>query len=59
MATRPKNSSPTLLKPDQWQRLISRLGQIENPEVPVTPSKYSLPDETAIGGGSAGSGNGD
>ncbi len=34
-----------LLKPDQWQRLISRLGQIENPKVPIEPSKYSLPDE--------------
>ncbi|HVD87175.1 MAG TPA: lytic murein transglycosylase [Solirubrobacterales bacterium] len=33
-----------LLKPDQWQRLINRLGEIENPEVPVKPSKYSLPD---------------
>ena len=34
-----------LLKPDQWQRLIGRLGQIENPEVPVHPSEFSLPDE--------------
>jgi hypothetical protein len=34
----------TLLKPDQWQRLIDRLGQIENPEVPLGPSPYSLPD---------------
>ncbi|MFL5832479.1 MAG: lytic murein transglycosylase [Solirubrobacterales bacterium] len=42
-----------LLKPDQWQRLIDRLGQIENPSVPVRPSKYALPD-TANGGLSAG-----
>jgi Transglycosylase SLT domain len=42
-----------LLKPDQWQRLIGRLGQIENPDVPVHPSKYSLPDQTN-GGLSAG-----
>ena len=42
-----------LLKPDQWQRLIDRLGQIENPDVPVHPSKYALPDETN-GGISAG-----
>jgi hypothetical protein len=41
----------TLLKPDQWQRLIDRLSQIENPEVPVKPSKYSLPDEESLGGG--------
>jgi murein DD-endopeptidase MepM/ murein hydrolase activator NlpD len=46
-----------LLKPDQWQRLIDRLGQIENPEVPINPSRFSLPDETAgrnVGGTSAG-----
>jgi hypothetical protein len=41
----------TLLKPDQWQRLIDRLSQIENPEVPVKPSKYSLPDEESPSGG--------
>ncbi len=34
----------TLLKPDQWQRLIDRLGQIENPEVPIKPSPFSEPD---------------
>ena len=33
-----------LLKPDQWQRLIQRLGEIENPDVPIKPSKYSEPD---------------
>jgi hypothetical protein len=33
-----------LLKPSQWQRLITRLGQIENPEVPIKPSKSALPD---------------
>jgi murein DD-endopeptidase MepM/ murein hydrolase activator NlpD len=45
-----------LLKPDQWQRLIDRLGQIENPDVPVKPSKYSLPDEKQPGKGSAANG---
>jgi Transglycosylase SLT domain len=40
-----------LLKPDQWQRLIDRLGQIENPEVPVKPSEFSLPDEPERSGG--------
>ncbi len=35
-----------LLDPDQWQRLIDRLGQIENPEVPIAPSKFSEPDRT-------------
>jgi hypothetical protein len=34
----------TLLKPDQWQRLIDRLGEIENPEVPISPSQFSEPD---------------
>jgi len=33
-----------LLKPNQWGHLIDRLGKIENPQVPIEPSKYSLPD---------------
>jgi murein DD-endopeptidase MepM/ murein hydrolase activator NlpD len=33
-----------LLKPEQWQRLVQRLGEIENPDVPIKPSKYSEPD---------------
>jgi len=33
-----------LLKPNQWDHLITRLGKIENPKVPIEPSKYSLPD---------------
>jgi Transglycosylase SLT domain/Peptidase family M23 len=44
-----------LLKPEQWQRLINRLGEIENPDVPVNPSKYALPDKSN-GGLSAGNG---
>jgi hypothetical protein len=44
-----------LLKPEQWQRLIDRLGEIENPDVPVSPSKFAIPDETN-GGISAGTG---
>jgi Transglycosylase SLT domain/Peptidase family M23 len=32
-----------LLKPDQWTRLTDRLEKIENPDVPTTPSKFSLP----------------
>ena len=32
-----------LLKPEQWERLIDRLGEIDNPSVPVGPSDYSLP----------------
>ena len=34
-----------LLKPNQWEHLINRLGKIENPKVPIEPSKYSLPDK--------------
>jgi hypothetical protein len=45
-----------LLKPDQWQRLVDRLGEIENPDVPVSPSKFSIPDQTS-GGLPAGSGD--
>jgi murein DD-endopeptidase MepM/ murein hydrolase activator NlpD len=32
------------LAPGKWDRLIKRLGKIENPTVPSAPSKYSLPD---------------
>jgi hypothetical protein len=52
----PEAQFTALLKPDQWQRLINRLGQIENPDVPVSPSKYAEPD-TTNGGLSAGSGD--
>jgi murein DD-endopeptidase MepM/ murein hydrolase activator NlpD len=38
-----------LLNPEQWQRLIDRLGQIKNPEVPIGPSKFSVPDEVSEG----------
>ena len=51
----PEAQFTALLKPQQWQRLINRLGQIENPDVPVSPSKYAVPDQTngglAAGGG--------
>jgi murein DD-endopeptidase MepM/ murein hydrolase activator NlpD len=32
-----------VLKPEQWERLIDRLGEIENPKVPTKPSDASLP----------------
>jgi len=32
-----------ILKPRQWQRLIDRLGRIENPRVPRRPSRYAVP----------------
>ena len=30
------------LKPSQWIKLIDRLGKIDNPTVPIKPSKYAL-----------------
>jgi hypothetical protein len=32
-----------VLKPGQWNDLIDRLGQIENPVVPTKPSRYAIP----------------
>ena len=32
-----------MLKPDQWRRLIDRLGEIDNPTVPTKPSDAALP----------------
>ncbi len=52
----PEAQFTALLKPSQWQRLVDRLGQIENPDVPVRPSKYAEPD-TADGGLTPGSGD--
>ena len=37
------SSSRQILKPEQWERLIDRLGEIENPTVPTKPSDASLP----------------
>jgi hypothetical protein len=34
-----------VLKPKQWIKLIDRLGEIDNPVVPRTPSKYALPEK--------------
>jgi hypothetical protein len=39
-----------ILKPEQWQRLIQRLGEIQNPKVPSKPSAAALPAK----GGSSG-----
>jgi hypothetical protein len=36
-----------VLEPGQWSDLIARLREIENPVVPTSPSKYSLPAEKA------------
>jgi peptidase M23-like protein len=31
-----------VLKPDQWAKLMKRLGRIDNPAVPMKPSKYAI-----------------
>src|SRR5829696_4576757 len=36
-----------ILKPEQWQRLIERLGEIQNPKVPTKPSDAALPAKGA------------
>ncbi len=36
-----------ILKPSQWERLIDRLGEIDNPDVPTEPSKYATPTKKA------------
>jgi hypothetical protein len=39
-----------VLKPDQWVKLIDRLSQIDNPVVPVKPSKASIPVKSSRAG---------
>jgi murein DD-endopeptidase MepM/ murein hydrolase activator NlpD len=45
--------SPSLgeLSPQKWNRLMQRLGEIDNPQVPTAPSQYSVPDSAAKQGG--------
>jgi len=45
-----------LLKPDQWQRLTQRLGEIDNPQVSPEPSPYAVPDERSKQGAGGGTG---
>ncbi|MFL5819278.1 MAG: lytic murein transglycosylase [Solirubrobacteraceae bacterium] len=35
-----------VLKPDQWVKLVNRLNEIDNPVVPVKPSKAAIPVST-------------
>jgi murein DD-endopeptidase MepM/ murein hydrolase activator NlpD len=39
-----------VLKPDQWVKLIDRLNEIDNPVVPVRPSKAAIPVNPAGNG---------
>ena len=34
--------SISALRPDQWDRLVSGLGRIRNPVVPIRPSRWSI-----------------
>jgi hypothetical protein len=45
-----------LLKPEQWRRLIDRLGEIDNPTVPTEVSDAALPAGKGGKDGKAGSG---
>jgi murein DD-endopeptidase MepM/ murein hydrolase activator NlpD len=38
-----------ILKPGQWERLIDRIGEIDNPSVPTSPSRYAIPTEQGHG----------
>jgi Transglycosylase SLT domain len=33
----------SLLKPNQWKKLVGRIARIHNPKVPTSPSRYALP----------------
>jgi hypothetical protein len=39
----------SVLKPGQWDTLVQRLGQIQNPTVPTSPSRYAIPDSNGHG----------
>jgi hypothetical protein len=39
----------SVLKPGQWDTLVQRLGEIQNPVVPTQPSKYAIPDRNGHG----------
>jgi len=41
----------SILKPDQWNKLIDRLKTLDNPIVPLKPSKYSVPVVTGAAHG--------
>jgi murein DD-endopeptidase MepM/ murein hydrolase activator NlpD len=46
-----------VLQPGQWAKLMNRLGKIDNPTVPTTPSKYSLDVKRPATAGATGSGD--
>jgi hypothetical protein len=34
-----------ILEPEQWERLIDRIGEIDNPRVPTSPSRFAVPSD--------------
>jgi hypothetical protein len=46
-STKAGRIAESILKPSQWVKLIDRLGQIDNPVVPVAASKYAI--KTGLG----------
>jgi len=43
----------SVLKPEQWTKLIARIGEIENPKVSAKPSKYSIKTSTGAKSGAS------
>ncbi|MGH2960604.1 MAG: lytic murein transglycosylase [Solirubrobacterales bacterium] len=43
----------TILKPDQWNQLLDRIGKLDEPKVPRKPSRYALPAGKRKGKGGA------
>jgi hypothetical protein len=39
----------SVLQPGQWDTLVQRLGEIQNPVVPTHPSRYAIPDPKRSG----------
>ena len=42
-STKKPGTELSVLKPSQWERLVGRISEIENPEVPTEPSEFAIP----------------
>jgi hypothetical protein len=40
-----KATYSSFLEPDQWDKLLDRIGELDQPTVPTSPSEYSLPSD--------------
>jgi hypothetical protein len=46
-----RNTRPaSLLDPNQWDKLLDRIGELDQPEVPIEPSRFSLPSKRGAKG---------